>query len=578
VSDDAWKTNTLPAPAPDGERGSFYLLVVQGESSSMFRLPSTGIVTIGRGADSDLPLDDGAASRSHARLVTSDGTAVLHDLESHNGTFVNGDRIEGARELASGDVVSIGEVTLILHADRGRRAQRSVLDAQSLRERLAAEVERSNRYERPLTVAVLGLASATAREEIVERLAPRLRLMDVIAQPSEAQVVVVMPERDDALEGIRGLLEAIPDARAGVASWPHDASDADTLLASARAASALARPGAVVAASEAAREIRLGERSILVADTAMVRLFDLITRLAASDLPILVLGETGSGKEGAALAVHHLSARAAQPFITLNCAAIPESLVESELFGYERGAFTGATAAKPGKLEAASGGTLFLDEIGELPPPVQAKLLRALETKRLTRLGDMQEREVDLRIVAATNRKLDEDVKSGRFRQDLYFRLGVATVVLPPLRDRPREIPILARRFLADVSARAGREAPPIAPATLLRLCAYGWPGNVRELRNAIEYAAATVQDDTIEPWHLPESIIGAAAESDLPAPADGRFRPLADELRDIERRRMIEALDAAGGVQRHAAALIGMPVRTFTFKLKQYAITPRKT
>jgi len=342
----------------------------------------------------------------------------------------------------------------------------------------------------------------------------------------------------------------------------------------------------VALAAAAAREVKLGDRTIIVADPAMMRLFDLIGRLATSDLPVLILGETGAGKEGAALAVHHGSRRANGPFVTLNCAAIAETLVESELFGHDKGAFTGAVSAKAGKLETANGGTLFLDEIGELPPGVQAKLLRALEQKKITRVGDVREREVDLRVVAATNRALDDEVKAGRFRQDLYFRLGAATVVLPPLRDRRREIPIMARRFLADACALAGREPPELSAATLQKLAVYGWPGNVRELRNVIEYVAATVDDDRIEPWHLPDKVAGvevtaaveAAAAIGGLAPAGKSFRPLADELRALERARMIESLEAAGGVQRRAAELIGMPLRTFVMKVKQYGISPRSS
>src|SRR5262249_36621956 len=294
-----------------------------------------------------------------------------------------------------------------------------------------------------------------------------------------------------------------------------------------------------------------------------------IQRLAQSELPILILGETGSGKENAAWAVHFWSPRAKGPFVVINCAAIPETLVESELFGHEKGAFSGATATKPGKLEAASGGTVFLDEIGELPLAVQAKLLRSLENKRITRLGDVREREVDVRFVAATNRNLEQEAKVGKFRQDLFFRLGAATVVLPPLRDRPREIPLLASTFLAQACQRAGRDPMALSPAAMQRLAGYNWPGNVRELRNRMEDVAAAVQDETVEQWDLPGQLGGGDGEAGPPQndPAAERpasFKPIADEVRDLERRRMTEALEAAGGVQRRAAELIGMPLRTF--------------
>jgi DNA-binding NtrC family response regulator len=327
--------------------------------------------------------------------------------------------------------------------------------------------------------------------------------------------------------------------------------------------------------------LELGDRAVVIADPAMVRLYELIRRLARSQLPVLITGETGTGKEIAAALVHHGSPRASGPLVRLSSATLPETLVESELFGYEKGAFTGATAAKPGLLEAASGGTVFLDEVGELPLAVQAKLLRALEARSITRLGDLRERAVDFRLVAATNRDLDEEVRAGRFRQDLYFRLSAATVVLPPLRDRPREVPLLARTFLAEACTRAGRSAVELSPASLQALSGYAWPGNVRELRHAMEYAVATAPAVmVIEPWHLPARVTGAASGGVAAAPAPAseqggppRFRPVGEELRELEKRRMAEALAAADGVRVRAAELIGMPLRTFVQKLKQYGL-----
>jgi two-component system, NtrC family, response regulator AtoC len=565
-----------------GTAPRIYLLVLQGDSSWIYPLPPTGVVSIGRTPDADLPLNDETASRNHAKIMTADGQVRLHDLDSYNGTFVNGERVEGTRLLLSGDVVTLGELTLILHAQPAVRETRQILDPPALRQRLLEEVDRALRYQRPLTLLGFLLPPSGARDEVAAAIAAELRLIDLVGWVG-SQLVVAMPELEVDPVALGERLAALAGgARVGLAVCPHDGCDADTLAATVQAAAAAARPGQVAAAAAAARELTIGDRTIVIADPAMARLFDLIRRLATSDLPILILGETGAGKEGAALAVHHGSTRARGPFVTLNCAAIAETLVESELFGHERGAFTGAVAAKAGKLEAAHGGTLFLDEIGELGASLQAKLLRALEQKRITRLGDVREREIDIRIVAATNRSLEEEVKAGRFRQDLFFRLGAATVVLPPLRDRPREIPMLARRFLEEACARSGREPPALSVATMQKLTAHAWPGNVRELRNTMEYLAATVSEDTIEPWHLPERIAAvevdeAEAQRDAPAGKVGSFRPLADEVRELEQLRMCQALEAAGGVQVRAAALIGMPLRTFAMKVKQHGITPRR-
>jgi two-component system response regulator AtoC len=338
----------------------------------------------------------------------------------------------------------------------------------------------------------------------------------------------------------------------------------------------------------------VGGRTVLVADPTMLRAFRLVRRLAASGLSLLVVGETGTGKENVAAAVHRWSARAAGPFVTLNCAALPETLIESELFGYQRGAFSDARFPKPGFLERAAGGTIFLDEVGELPAAAQAKLLRALEEKRITRLGDTREREVDIRVVAATHRDLEAECRAGRFREDLLFRLSAAVVFLPPLRQRPREVALLAREFLNEARARAGRPPLELSEAARRRLASYPWPGNVRELKNAMEYAAATVEGAIIQWWDLHPRISGHgpagddresfdeddAASSELrpvaPPSEPRRFRPIAAELRDVERARILEALEAADGVQTRAAELISMPVRTFALRLKQYGITAR--
>lgn len=350
--------------------------------------------------------------------------------------------------------------------------------------------------------------------------------------------------------------------------------------------------GGAAEPAPALRRLQLGERQVLLADPAMLQLYDLLRRLAASSLPVLVTGETGTGKENAAFAVHHFSRRSDGPFISINCAAIPESLVESELFGHERGAFSGAVAAKPGRLEAASGGTLFLDELGELSGAVQAKLLRVLETGRMLPVGATREREVDLRIVAATNRDLEAEIRAGRFRQDLFFRLCAATVVLPPLRERQREIALLAADFLSHACARAQRPPLRLTDATLQLLLGHGWPGNVRELRNLMDYAAVAVLDDELRPEHLPARVRSPERPSAQLLPDTASAPPvaappprsaveasplpnIADEVAALEKKRIAQALDRSDGNQRRAAALIGMPLRTFVSKIEQYGLRP---
>jgi transcriptional regulator with GAF, ATPase, and Fis domain len=448
----------------------------------------------------------------------------------------------------------------------------------------------------------------------------RLRLIDAVAVVAEGELALLLPEvdLDEAIALVGHLAPSLAAVATGgvgvgIAASPGDGVDPDTLLACARSAAEVAGPGGVAAARDTVHHVALGDRQVILADAAMVRIYDLIKRLARSTLPILIQGETGVGKELAAAAVHAFSPRAAGPFISINCAAIPEHLAESELLGHERGAFTGAVTAKPGQLELASGGTVFLDEIGELPLAVQAKLLRVLETGELQRVGDVRTRAVQIRIVAATNRDLAAEVEAGRFRRDLFFRLGAAQVVVPPLRDRPRDVALLAPRLFAEACARLQRRPLALGVAATQALFLHRWPGNVRELKNAMDYAAAAAPETAVEAdvWHLPPALAAAAAGAGGGEPAGAAaggpvavagdpagepiaaerpgaaaaagaagapprsFRPIDDEVRELERARMIEALAATGGVQNRAAELIQMPLRTFVTKLKRYGITP---
>ncbi|WP_437926525.1 sigma 54-interacting transcriptional regulator [Sorangium sp. So ce291] len=600
-----------PAEDPAGTaEEAFYLLVVERASSRLVPLPSAGFRFIGRSPDADIRVEDPSASRRHAKVQVQGGTVRLIDLGSRNGLRVNGAVLEGARDIAPGDVVTIGDVALILRGRSRQRARRALLGAEELTARLGEEVERALEYARPLSVAVAAPGPAPHRAAEADRAPDRsapsferaalaaaldhhLRNIDMAGQMPDGTVVAVFPERTAAEARaatsllVEHLAAASPGCRAGVASCPDEGCDAETLIGAARDACRAARAAGVAGEAEHVRTTILGDRVVVLADPAMIRLFSLIERLAAAHLPVLVCGETGVGKEHAAFAVHHGSARRAGPFLSVNCAAIPDTLVESELFGHDRGAFSGAHAAKPGLFERASGGTLFLDEVGELTLSAQAKLLRVLEGGRFTRLGETREREVDVRIVAATNRDLQAEVKARRFREDLFYRLSSAVVLLPPLRERPADIPVLARRFLAAARARAQKPPLTFAPAAMLALAHHAWPGNVRELKNAMEFVAASVPDGVVERSNLPAAIAGAegsepaaptSAQPDRPSGADlrppaGELRPLAEEIEALERRRIREALAAASGVKTRAARLIGVPERTFRLKLRQYGI-----
>jgi DNA-binding NtrC family response regulator len=584
--------HTLPVAAPEALESRHYLLVFEEGRAWMHPLPARGEVLIGRADSCDLEIADVSVSRQHLR-VSLDGVAVqIADLGSQNGTRINGEPLVGSRSLASGDTLTVGNVTLVFHSDARSAGSERLVPLAQFRERCEEELERALRYSRPLTVVCLTLGTAVDRPLVAAALKGRLRLLDLVAWGGQDAMLALLPETGGdrapvAAERLVSLLEGCaPEVRAGVASCPTDGCDVATLLASARAAASASSPQRVAIASQAFRELSLAQGQVaLVADPVMARLYGLVERLALSDLPVLVGGETGSGKELVASAIHHFSPRRHGPLLTVNCAALTESLLEGELFGWERGAFSGAVAARAGHLESAAGGTIFLDEVGELTAAAQGKLLRVIETKRVMRLGDSRERPIDIRLVAATNRDLEEEVRRGHFRQDLFFRLTGARLWIPPLRDRPRELPLLARRFLDDACQRLGREPLVLAPDTMRLLAAHTWPGNVRELRNLSEFLAATVQEGPVIGAHLPEGLIPSrpafvargTGTIQPPGPAQtvgaASFRPLEEELRELERCRIAAALEHTGGNQTRAAQLLGVPRRTFVSKLREYGL-----
>jgi len=314
---------------------------------------------------------------------------------------------------------------------------------------------------------------------------------------------------------------------------------------------------------------------IVVEDAAMERLYRLAELVAKSTISVILLGETGAGKEVLAETIHRKSARAKGPFVRLNCAALPDNLLESELFGYERGAFTGAVSPKPGLLEVAQGGTVFLDEVGEVPLATQAKLLRVLESGEVSRLGSLKPRPIDVRFLSATNRDLDAIVASAAFRQDLYYRLNGISIHVPPLRERRSEIRPLTKAFLRDACKRADKPAPEISAAAFAKLEAHPWPGNVRELRNVVERTALLCQEDVIGPDDIMLGTSGGPPR-DLAAPPSSRSAMVG--AADDEKQRIIDALDRCGGNQKEAAKVLGISRRTLVYRLDAFGLPrPRK-
>lgn len=299
----------------------------------------------------------------------------------------------------------------------------------------------------------------------------------------------------------------------------------------------------------------------------MHQVYELIEQVAGSDITVLIVGESGTGKELVARAMHQKSPRAEGPFVTLNCGALPDSLFESELFGYERGAFTGAGSTKAGRFELADGGTLFLDEVGELSPKAQVDFLRVLETKEFRRLGGTRVIKVNTRVLAATNRNLEEAVKSGAFREDLYYRLNVIPIQLPPLRNRSEDIPLLVESFLTEFAQAHHKDPVEVSPAAFRSLKLYSWPGNIRELRNVIERLVVTVREKVIQPAHLPLEVQASREEARTMVVA------LGTALEEIEREVIQRTLAEVTNHREKAAALLGISARTLQYKIKEYGI-----
>ncbi|MHB8771245.1 MAG: sigma-54-dependent transcriptional regulator [Syntrophales bacterium] len=325
---------------------------------------------------------------------------------------------------------------------------------------------------------------------------------------------------------------------------------------------------------------RLGDRfdfsRIIAASPKMKNLLETLAMVAPSDATVLIMGESGTGKEVIANAIHHNSPRAGEPFIKVSCAALPETLLESELFGHEKGAFTGAVARREGRFQLAHRGTIFLDEVGEMSPALQTKLLRVLQEKEFEPLGSTRTVKVDIRVITATNRDLEKEVKEGRFREDLYYRLNVVPLVLPPLRERREDIPLLADHFLALFREKNRKPIKAISGKSLDLLVRYDWPGNVRELENVIERAVILSRDEILVPADLPPQLrMLAEQEGD-----DALAIPPGMSLDEMERALIVKTLDETAGNRTRAAEILGINRRTLQNKLKQYglAVPPAET
>jgi len=555
-------TDLLPGERPAPKR--LQLVVIGEQSFDSFDLPERGELVIGRGDQANIDLDASHVSRRHAILHVG-RQLEIEDLGSVNGTLVQDQRIEPHKRIAlkAGDTVTIGTTVLIVQPSAGAARPRRLWQHGYFELRLEDECGRARRSG--ATFAVIRVQTDRDTDAVLEVLATALRMSDVLARygPSDYEALLVDADQDESNAVLQRIMTRLPSARCGVASYPRDGRTPEALIAAVCNVIAPANSGAV---------------SVIVEDPVMKALHGTLARVAASMINVLVLGETGVGKEIVAETIHQKSPRAEKPFLRLNCAALSETLLETELFGHEKGSFTGAAHNKTGLLESADGGTVMLDEIGEMPLAMQAKLLRVIESREVMPVGAIKTKPIDVRFVAATNRDLEAEIARGTFRQDLFFRLSGFTLVVPPLRQRPKEIVSLARAFAAEACRQAHRPSLAISPHALALLERYSWPGNVRELRNVIERAVVLCADDVITPEHLPVEKMGETVAVHQPprppAPADDELTTDEREERD----RIVDALARAGGNQSRACQLLGISRGTLIQRIARYSIArPRK-
>jgi two-component system, NtrC family, response regulator HydG len=584
------------------------LVGTDGPSRGRLILLGATEVSIGRHENNSVAIDDVAVSKHHCVVRPCGGRFQLHDLKSRNGTFVNGIPVTD-RMLEENDEIRVGESVFQFQV-HGREDQETTtlhggdsiyLNPQKLDETLPP----SDRTARGVHI-LLRISQALQVAQTVEALQRQLLELLLEAVPAQRAAIVLTGAEDAAFALERGgrtcgnpaipgdVARAVLERREGVLRRPATADgESRRVIAVPLACFEQVEgllylegpPGAAVfddghlqlvsavgaIAGLAVRnltrledlrqekqrleeEIRI-QNDMVGSSGPMREIHRFIARVAGRDSTVLIGGESGTGKELVARAIHQNSSRATKPFIAINCAALTESLLESELFGHERGAFTGAVAMKKGKFEMADGGTLFLDEVGELAPTLQAKLLRVLQQQEFERVGGTRRIHVDVRILAATNRDLEAAARGNSFRQDLYFRLNVISVTMPALRERREDIPLLAAHFAKKFCEKMKRSPMAISEKARAALMRYDWPGNVRELENAIERAVVLGASDSILPEDLPEAIVELAAA----APSGSVSGPGSYQAAVVEAKQRVvrEALERAGGVITEAARLL---------------------
>ena len=564
-----------------GSDAGLQIVSVEGDAITVHDLPERGTVTVGRGEDVDVRLTDAGASARHCIVHVEGGRVTVQDLGSRNGTEIRGQRIEvGERvSLATGESARVAGAVLLVQRKNRQLQQRRSLPHGYFELRLGEEcLQAQGDSDAAFAIARLDLAGGVDADGFAKTATELLRASDIFGTyaPEAYEILLRRTSPEEAVRVLDPLLGKLKqlgaEPRTAFAHFPADGRTAHALI---ERACARLRPAPATSAPP----------GVVVLDPRMLEVYRLAEKAASRDINVLILGETGVGKEILAETIHRRSKRADKPFLRLNSGGLSESLRESELFGYERGAFTDAKMAKPGLLEMADGGTVFFDEIGEMSASMQAMLLRAIESKQVMRVGGQRPRTIDVRFVAATNRDLVQEIREKRFRSDLYYRLNGISLEIPPLRERRLEIQPLAEAFLAQLSGDAAH-APRLSDDAAALLASHAWDGNIRELRNVIDRALLMCDGDTIEPEHLPLETLRRVAPS-APAVAEveeiwsseaidtestSTTRPLTEEAR-AERERIVAALRAEGGNQSHAARRLGISRSTLLTRLDDLGI-----
>jgi DNA-binding NtrC family response regulator len=588
----------------DGGAGLCLMVTIDGGFRT-YGLPERGAVSLGRASGNAIRIDHPSVSRRHAVLHVG-ANLEIEDLESVNGVRIQDRPLpkRGRVSVKIGEMIELGEVMVVVRRSPAAVRPRRLWPHGYFEGRVEEQCARAQRSSETFAVLRLGLEKLPARGAVEEAFSTTLRALDVLAlyAPDEYEILLVDTGADDAervAERVVAHLERRGGrVRMGLGVYPRDGTTPEALIA--RACDAVRGIEPADAFDDETRP--------LAGSAPMQTLRRLTEQVAASELSVLILGETGVGKEVLAEKIHRLSPRRKGPFVKLHCAAFSDSLLESELFGHEKGAFTGAVGAKPGLLETAQGGTVLLDEVGELPPSTQVKLLRVLEERKVLRIGALTPRSIDVRFFAATNRDLDAEVALGRFRLDLYYRLNGVSLVIPPLRERPDEIEPLARTFIEQACRRSHRPLVELSPEAQLRLGSYSWPGNIRELRNTIERAVILCGRGPIGVEHLPIEKMGATLPAVAVRPSDIAVRALPpanafdggeatnpfprqalpdegeekgglhDQVGALERQRILETLERCAGNQTRAARMLGISRGKLIARLDAYGIPrPRK-